>query len=567
MTSGVGDLVRAPGYRPVLRSDIRFSQAQQMGIVIIHDPLHDRRFELYESECLIAKEMNGARDLDALTQVARRHIPWATRAHVEKLAIQIADMGLLCNVPSALFARSSSQAPVPVAEPSEAPNDRLDGLDDWTELSDPSAEVADLSPSQLSPTVSRPPDPIAFAANHDTVAEVTESAVTTSETTAPSVEAPTAAVECASPSSTVDAKGLQREPLPPVDVPAWEVERPSFFARNRRLVYLGIFALVIAALAIIPYPLYITEPCVVIPVERAQVRSEVEGIISKVLVREDQVIEAGAPIVRLDDREMKYALAQATADVERLTAALAKVKSGNRPEEIRRSRALVEARAQDLRFAKIEAARKKKLFDQGVASATQRDEAHRDLEVKRSAYMEAEAELKLVQSGSRNEEVVIAQAELRRAEADVAFLEQKLELLTIRAPIAGRVLTPKIHESVGARVGLGDEICEIGSPQHMLVEVFVDEAEADALAIGQPVAVKVRSYPLEEFSGNIELIAPAVRVEEGRRILRVEAKLDNSSGLLRPRMTGYAEIDAGSRTVLGRLLRRGLRWIRVRFLI
>lgn len=348
---------------------------------------------------------------------------------------------------------------------------------------------------------------------------------------------------------------------------AWELVRPGFLGRHRRLLYAAAAAAAVVALAIIPYPLYITQPCTVRPLGRAEVRAQVDGIIAQVLVDEGDDVEVGAPLARLDDRDLVYELEQATADVERLRAALSKVSAGNRPEEIQRARALVQTREEDARYAQIEAARQQQLFEQDVASAARRDEAARSLALKRSELAQAQAELRLIEAGSRAEEIAIAEAELRRAQAEVAFVQKKLQLLTIRAPIAGRVLTPRLHERLHARLGAGDPFCELGSTGDKLVEIWTDEADADAIRAGQPVAVKVRTFPLEAFTGRVDLIAPAVTEEGGQRVLRVDARVADPGGRLQPRMTGYAEIDAGRQTLLGRLSRRAVRWIRVRFLL
>ena len=94
----VQHIVRSPGFRPTLRSDVRFLRGPSEDIVVVHDTASDRRFEMYAMECVIAKAMNGKRDISAIARAAKPHVPWATREQVEKVAIQIAGMGLLEDV-------------------------------------------------------------------------------------------------------------------------------------------------------------------------------------------------------------------------------------------------------------------------------------------------------------------------------------------------------------------------------------------------------------------------------------------------------------------------------------
>lgn len=323
----------------------------------------------------------------------------------------------------------------------------------------------------------------------------------------------------------------------------------------------------LVVIGLIPYPLYITEECIVIPVERADVRAQISGLIAEVFVREGQHVAAGAPLVRLDDRDLSYQRARAQALVDVAAANLAKIKHGNRPEEIRREQALVDAKREDVKFAEVEEDRHRKLFERGVVSEAALAEARRDLAVKRAALHEAQAALQLVQVGSRDEEVVIAEAELRRAEAELAFVAKQVGELVVRSPIAGHVLTPKFHERVHARLEPGELVCEVGNYTSVRVEIFVPEGDADVIRIGQPVAVKVRTDPVNALYGKVSHIAPAVEEVGDRRFIRVDTIIDNRAGALRPRMTGFAEIDTGKRPIAVRVFRRAIRWLRVRFLM
>src|SRR5687768_18611703 len=97
MKSLIADFVRNHGYRPALRAEIRFYKSENdgAGVITVHDPKSDRSLQLYEPECLIAREMNEQRDLDELASVARRHVPRADRGHLEALPLHFPGMGLL----------------------------------------------------------------------------------------------------------------------------------------------------------------------------------------------------------------------------------------------------------------------------------------------------------------------------------------------------------------------------------------------------------------------------------------------------------------------------------------
>ena len=242
--------------------------------------------------------------------------------------------------------------------------------------------------------------------------------------------------------------------LPPAgDRTSWQIIAESWYQRTwtRRLAYVGGVAIFLMILHLIPYPLYVTERCIVTPTDRFYVRAQVEGLIVETLVREGDWVEAGEPIARLDDRDISYAEKQAKAEVDRLATNLEKVKNGNRIEEIQRVQAQVATWKQEVSFAQIENNRQRSLSAQGVASQADKDEARRDLAVKRSALAEARAELVLVEAGSRIEEFAVAKAALRGAQAKLEFYSKQKEFLTLTSPVAGHMLTPRFHERLHER--------------------------------------------------------------------------------------------------------------------
>lgn len=77
------------------RAGLRFTNGDRPGIVIVHDPVADKRIELNEVDCLTLRAMEGTRDLDEGTEKARAVIPTATREEVERVVRELAAYGVL----------------------------------------------------------------------------------------------------------------------------------------------------------------------------------------------------------------------------------------------------------------------------------------------------------------------------------------------------------------------------------------------------------------------------------------------------------------------------------------
>jgi Cu(I)/Ag(I) efflux system membrane fusion protein len=130
-------------------------------------------------------------------------------------------------------------------------------------------------------------------------------------------------------------------------------------------------------------------------------------------------------------------------------------------------------------------------------------------------------------------------------EAAIAVIEKSRDVLTSiewTAPRDGIVLERNAIE--GMRVQPGGVMFRIAD--HSVVWALIDVAERDlgAIAVGQPVIVKARSFPGREFSGKVDVIHPEINKET--RTARIRVDVPNPGFALLHDMYVDAEIDTGS---------------------
>jgi Cu(I)/Ag(I) efflux system membrane fusion protein len=113
---------------------------------------------------------------------------------------------------------------------------------------------------------------------------------------------------------------------------------------------------------------------------------------------------------------------------------------------------------------------------------------------------------------------------------------------TWSSPRTGIVLERNVSD--GMRITPGDTLFRIAD--HSVVWAMVDVAERNlaAVAEGQPVTVRARSYPDRTFTGKVTLVYP--HLNPATRTVRVRIELPNTDHLLLPDMYAEAEIDTGS---------------------
>lgn len=109
------------------------------------------------------------------------------------------------------------------------------------------------------------------------------------------------------------------------------------------------------------------------------------------------------------------------------------------------------------------------------------------------------------------------------------------------APRDGIVLERNAIE--GMRAQPGEVLFRVADTSVVWAMIDVAERDLGTLAVGQPVAVKARSFLNREFAGKINVIYPQVNRET--RTARVRIELSNPDGALLPDMYVDAEINTG----------------------
>jgi membrane fusion protein, multidrug efflux system len=240
-----------------------------------------------------------------------------------------------------------------------------------------------------------------------------------------------------------------------------------------------------------------------VQVAKAPVSSNVGGRVVAVLVKENQKVEAGQPLFRLDKVDFEVEADQARAQ---LAQAELQVRSLRAAWE--RAETSVVAAQQTLAYAQKEAARQTELLAAGVTSQQDLDSATHALQNAQSALATARAEAATARANldgdpdapiEEQPSVIAAQARLRKAEINQAYTE-------VVAPAAG-VVTRVQQLQVGGYVNPAQTVFWLmtGDPW---IEANFKEDQLAKMAVGQPVEIKVDAFPAESFSGKVSSFSP-----------------------------------------------------------
>lgn len=166
-----------------------------------------------------------------------------------------------------------------------------------------------------------------------------------------------------------------------------------------------------------------------------------------------------------------------------------------------------------------------------------------------AAIQVAQANLTLAQAGPLPEDVAIAQAQVRQAEAALSRIQAELERLVLRAPRSGSIT--RRAANTGELAAPGVAVLQLADLSQVTLTVFVPEAQIGQVQVGQPARVRVDAYPDETFQGRVAFISSEaeftpknVQTEEDRvnLVFAVKIRLDNPDYRLKPGMPADAEI-------------------------
>src|SRR5690606_21983465 len=256
---------------------------------------------------------------------------------------------------------------------------------------------------------------------------------------------------------------------------------------------------------------------------RAQVGSQVTGVVLERRVKEGDRVEPGdvLAVLRADDLE---------AAVREARAELAQLEESTRPQA---EAALREAEIA-LTQAARESQRRRALFQERAIPKEKLERAVQAEAAARAAAEKARLVARSLVSGNPNE--TLARARLANAEAQLAKT-------IIRAELSGTVLTRNAEP--GDLVQPNRVLFEIARDGDTEILVPIDEKNLQALAMGQSALCVTDAYPTQAFTARIRYIAPSVDPQRGT--VDVRLVVDNPPEFLREDMTVSVNVETGRR--------------------
>ncbi len=306
-------------------------------------------------------------------------------------------------------------------------------------------------------------------------------------------------------------------------------QRPSIAIIGK--IFWAVVAATLLAVAFLPYRYQAAGTFEILPTQRTVVTVRTAGEIDQVAVHEGDWVVANQVLAKLSTKDQQRDVSIASSELQHAKAQLAQFGGDKKPGGDKGA-------ASDLERSIADA------IGDEPDTATDKDA------VTAANYAKTQAER-------------TARTEVERLTRKLAFARDQLADTTVRAPTAGRVMTPNVSLLTGTYLHRGAELLTLEDTHTLQAEINLPEADVGLVKVGDNVRLRPWADEDREIVGKVTGIAPAAQTKSYGTIVRVGASIPNTEDSLRPAMTGYSKIDGQDMRVWEAFLRRIIRIVRV----
>lgn len=237
------------------------------------------------------------------------------------------------------------------------------------------------------------------------------------------------------------------------------------------------------------------------------ISAQVSGAIDSVAVNDNQVVDAGALLMHMDDRVYRARVDQAQAQLDQAQAGVANLAAQIEAQQARidQAKKQVEQAQATLTFAQEEFTRAAALAKSGSGTVQQEQQTRSNLLQNQATLSAAQAN----EVATQKQLAVLmtqkqyADAQLEAAKAVLNLAETNLSYTTITAPVAGRVT--RLTAAPGT-YALPGQALTMFVPRDIWVTANFKETQLTLMRTGQPVDLQVDAFPDRVFRGHIDSI-------------------------------------------------------------
>ena len=276
--------------------------------------------------------------------------------------------------------------------------------------------------------------------------------------------------------------------------------------------------------------------------QRVTINAEVEGQITKVEVREGDIVKSGDLLARIDSREYELEVEELEAELSAAKEEFKKAIEGLRPEEKEKLLARVRVNESALDLAIKEQNRFQKLVKDGVTAQSILDEVNDRAQQAKEKLRESRAAFEAAKQ-SRQEDIQQLRAEGEGIVKRLEMAQLNFSKTIIHAPFKGTIIHKNIEE--GAFVKVGSPVLEMVSSSRLKAVLEIPQSHRNKLKKLKGIDFSVKELGLKfKQSGKLRVI-PDADIYSGN--IRAQMELHRPNRALFPGLTLVGMMNFGVR--------------------
>ena len=276
--------------------------------------------------------------------------------------------------------------------------------------------------------------------------------------------------------------------------------------------------------------------------QRVTINAEVEGQITKVEVREGDIVKSGDLLARIDSREYELEVEELEAELSAAKEEFKKAIEGLRPEEKEKLLARVRVNESAFDLAIKEQDRFQKLVKDGVTAQSILDEVNDRAQQAKEKLRESRAAFEAAKQ-SRQEDIQQLRAEGEGIVKRLEMAQLNFSKTLIHAPFDGVIVHKKIEE--GAFLKVGSPVFEMISSSRLKAVLEIPQSHRNKLKKMKGIDFWIKELGLKfKQSGKLRVI-PDADIYSGN--IRAQMELHRPNRALFPGLTLVGMMNFGVR--------------------
>ncbi|MDA9399653.1 HlyD family secretion protein [Bradyrhizobium sp. CCBAU 45389] len=239
------------------------------------------------------------------------------------------------------------------------------------------------------------------------------------------------------------------------------------------------------------------------------VASKVGGYVTDIPVTDNQHVNAGDLLAKINERDYRIAIDQANAQLAVAKANVANVEAqiDSQQEQIKQAQAQLEQVQAQLQFSQEEFKRAEDLVEKGAGTVQRQQQTRSDLQAQQANTERTKTAVTATQLGIKTLQAQLegAKAQVEQAQAQLDQAKLNLQYTSVVAAQSGRVV--KLSGARGTFVTAGQSLMMF-VPDEVWIVANYKETQLNDMRPGQPVEIRIDAYPGRKLTGHVDSVQP-----------------------------------------------------------